>query len=149
MQKKKVRKPLLPHLVVQIPLLFFSYAQRAHFLHALEPRVTWISYAFSVKSRFGSSSTSRTLALSKLNVTANPELGVTTNPELGVTTNPLPPLQWQIETRTCRDVVNCALLPFGDTVLHGAHNSLLKRLLKGGIDPATAGASVASCPPFF
>jgi len=44
--------------------------------------------------------------------------------------------------RSCRDVVHYALLPFGDTVLHGVHTSLLERLLKGGIDPAAAWASV-------
>ena len=42
---------------------------------------------------------------------------------------------------SCGDAIHCALLPFGDTALHGAHTSLLKRLLKGGTDPATAWAS--------
>jgi len=43
---------------------------------------------------------------------------------------------------SCGDGIHYALLPFGDIVLHGVHTSLLKRLLKGGIDPATAWASV-------
>jgi len=43
---------------------------------------------------------------------------------------------------SCRDVVHYALLPFVDIVLHGVQTRLLKRLLKGGIDPATAWASV-------
>jgi len=44
--------------------------------------------------------------------------------------------------RSCRDVVHYALLPFGDIALHGTHTSLLKRLLKRRVDPATAWASV-------
>ena len=40
-----------------------------------------------------------------------------------------------------RDVIHNTLLPFGDTVLHGACTSLLELLLTGGADPHAAGAS--------
>jgi len=66
----------------------------------------------------------------------------------------LPPRRHAMHpNRSCGDVVHCALLPFGDTMLHGVKTSLLKRLLKGGIDPAAAWASAghhvchsSSCP---
>jgi len=54
----------------------------------------------------------------------------------------LPPRRHAMSpNRSCRDVVHFALLPFGDMLLHGAQTCLLKRLLKGGVDPATAWAS--------
>jgi len=66
----------------------------------------------------------------------------------------LPPRRHAMHpNRSCGDAVHCALLPFGDMMLHGMQTILLKRLLKGGKDPATAWASAghhirhsSSCP---
>ena len=44
--------------------------------------------------------------------------------------------------RSCRNVVHYALLSFVDMVFHGIQTSLLECLLKWGIDPTTARASV-------
>jgi len=54
----------------------------------------------------------------------------------------LPPCRHAMQPNgSCRNTIHHTLLSFGDTMLNGAHTSLLKHPLKRGVDPATAWAS--------